>query len=79
MSERTLRRHLEAEGTAYRTLIDEVRLELARSYLTTSQLPVTEIAGLLGYEDPANFRRAFRRLQGQAPAAYRAAASALNP
>jgi AraC-like DNA-binding protein len=73
MSERTLRRHLDAEGTAYRTLIDEVRLELARSYLASTQLPVTEIAALLGYEDPANFRRAFRRLQGCSPADYRAA------
>jgi AraC-like DNA-binding protein len=73
MSERTLRRRLEEEGTAYRTLIDEVRLELARTYLTSTQLPITEIAVLLGYDDPANFRRAFKRMQNQSPADFRAA------
>jgi AraC-like DNA-binding protein len=71
LSERTLRRRLQEEGTSYRTLIDEVRLELARTYLTSTQLPVTEIAALLGYDDPANFRRAFKRMQRQSPAGYR--------
>jgi len=72
LSERTLRRRLQDEGTAYRTLVDEVRLELARTYLTSTQLPVIEVAALLGYDDAANFRRAFKRMQGQAPAEFRA-------
>jgi len=71
MSERTLRRRLTDEGTSYRTLLDEVRLELARTYLTSTGLPVAEIAVLLGYDDPANFRRAFKRMQRQSPAEYR--------
>jgi AraC-like DNA-binding protein len=73
LSERTLRRRLTDEGTAYRTLIDEVRLELARTYLASTTLPVAEIAALLGYDDPANFRRAFKRMQRQSPADYRGA------
>lgn len=70
-SERTLRRRLTREGTSYRAISDEVRQVLAGQYLQTTTLPVTEIAGLLGYEDPANFRRAFRRWTGTSPAAYR--------
>ena len=73
LSERTLRRRLAEEGTAYRTLLDEVRLELARTYLSSTGLPVAEIAVLLGYDDPANFRRAFKRMQRQSPADFRGA------
>lgn len=71
LSQRTLRRRLDDEGTSYRKLIDEVRLELARTYLSSTALPVGEIAVLLGYDDAANFRRAFKRLQRQSPAEYR--------
>jgi AraC-like DNA-binding protein len=71
LSERTMRRRLTEEGTSYRTLLDEVRLELARTYLTSTGLPVAEIAVLLGYDDPANFRRAFKRMQRQSPADFR--------
>jgi AraC-like DNA-binding protein len=71
LSQRTLRRRLTDEGTSYRTLLDEVRLELARTYLTSTGLPVAEIAALLGYDDPANFRRAFKRMQRQSPVDYR--------
>ena len=73
MSERTLRRRLDAEGASYRTIRDEVRQLLAERYLTTTSLPVTEIAALLGYRDPANFRRAFRRWTGTSPDARRRA------
>ena len=75
LSERTLRRRLTDEGTSYRKLIDEVRLELARTYLTSTGLPVAEIAALLGYDDPANFRRAFKRMQRQSPQDYRGSAT----
>jgi len=71
LSQRTLRRRLDDESTSYRKLIDEVRLELARTYLTSTALPVGEIAALLGYDDAANFRRAFKRLQRQSPAEFR--------
>jgi AraC-like DNA-binding protein len=75
LSQRTLRRRLDEEGTSYRKLIDEVRLELARTYLTSTALPVGEIAALLGYDDAANFRRAFKRMQRQSPAEYRTSAT----
>ena len=58
---RTLRRRLHEEQTSYRRIVDDVRFELAKRYLQTPELSVGQIAELLAYEDPANFRRAFKR------------------
>lgn len=58
---RTLHRRLLAEGTSYRSLVDDVRATLAREYSAEPGWTVPEIALALGYGDPANFRRARRR------------------
>lgn len=71
LSEATLRRRLCDEGTTYRELSLEVRLELAERYLVETDLPVGEIARLSGYEEVTNFSRAFRRRRGQAPSSIR--------
>jgi AraC-like DNA-binding protein len=71
MSPRTLRRRLRVEGTSFRAVVGDVRKGLALDYLETSDLALEEIATLLGYEDAANFNRAFRRWMGVAPARYR--------
>lgn len=72
MSPRSLRRHLAAEGTTYRKVVDEVRYEVAKQYLATEELTVDQIARLLGYDDPANFRRAFKRWSGSSASEWRA-------
>lgn len=72
-SGRSLRRHLASMGTSYQQVLDEVRRKLALQYLTTTHLPLYEIAYLLGFSDPSNFRRAFRKWTGKAPSEYRAA------
>jgi AraC-like DNA-binding protein len=71
-SGRSLRRHLSAAGTSYQQVLDEVRKRLALQYLETTHLPLFEIALLLGFSDPSNFRRAFRKWTGRAPKDYRA-------
>lgn len=71
-SGRSLRRHLSAAGTSYQQVLDEVRKRLALQYLETTHLPLFEIALLLGFNDPSNFRRAFRKWTGRAPNDYRA-------
>lgn len=71
-SGRSLRRHLAAAGTSYQQLLDEVRKRLALQYLETTHLPLFEIAQLLGFSDPSNFRRAFRKWTGRVPSDYRA-------
>jgi AraC-like DNA-binding protein len=74
MSERSLRRHLEAEGASLTAIHDELRLQAAVSRLRDGRLPIDEIAEAVGFSDAGNFRRAFRRWTGQAPSAFRGAA-----
>ena len=71
MTSRTLRRRLAEEGSSYQKILADVRYELAREYLATSNLPVEEIAALLGYSNPGNFSCAFKRWHGTAPRMYR--------
>ncbi len=71
LSERTLRRRLREEGTSYRALLDHVREQLARQMLRDSDRSVSHIAYDLGYDDPSNFGRAFRRWTGSSPGAFR--------
>ncbi len=72
MSERTLRRRLADEGVSYRSIVDDVRGYLAREYLRDTPLSVADVASLLGFDDVANFRRAFRKWYGTSPSAFRA-------
>lgn len=71
LSPRSLNRRLAAEGTGYRALLDEVRQTLARELLWHSDLAVEGIADRLGYRDPSNFNRAFRRWFGVSPGTLR--------
>jgi len=73
ISVRTLRRRLNDERITYRDIVAEVRYELARRYLSTSELTVGQIGDLLGYDDTANFRRAFKRWSGKTAQAWREA------
>ena len=67
---RTLRRQLAAEGTSYRDLREEVIATLAAEMLHAG-LYVREIAAQLGYADASGFTRAFTRVNGTAPSAFR--------
>lgn len=71
MNERTIRRKLEAEGTSFTEIIDDVRTSLACEYLKTTRMTTEDIASLVGFSDAANFRRAFKRWTGKAPREYR--------
>lgn len=73
MSGRTLRRRLACEGTSFREILDDSRNELAKGYLRETRLSIAEVGGLLGFEDAANFRRAFRRWNGCSPQDFREA------
>ncbi|MFT7288122.1 MAG: AraC-like DNA-binding protein [Halieaceae bacterium] len=73
MSESTLQRHLAKEGNRYQQLLDQVRYRLALEYLNGTNLPVAEIASLLGFSDATNFRRSFKRWSQTTPSAIRMA------
>lgn len=67
MSTRTLHRRLQKDGTTFQRVLDELREELARHYLASSDYSSAEIAFLLGYKEPNSFYRAFRAWTGQTP------------
>ncbi len=71
VSTRTLQRRLGDEGVTFQELLADVRVGLARHYLTQSTLSLTEIAFLLGYDDPNSFHRAFNRWTGRTPLGVR--------
>lgn len=66
MSARTLRRHLEQEGTSLRALVDDVRRERADELLAAGT-PVKEIAFVLGFSETSAFSRAYKRWTGRPP------------
>ena len=71
MSQRTLQRNLESEGTTFLEVVDAVRRRLALAHLASGALTLHEISFLLGYSDPSAFSRAFKRWTGQTPGDYR--------
>ena len=55
LSQRTLQRRLQEEGTSFQTLLDDTRRELAEQYLAQPGMTLLETAYLLGFADPSNF------------------------
>jgi len=72
MTARTLERRLAKEGVSFLDVLDDLRFELAKRYLQEPNLPISEIAWLLGYADPSAFSHSFRRWTGNPPRQLRA-------
>ena len=79
LSARTVQRRLLEEGHTFQSVLDATRLDLANWYLTTTKLPHTEIAYLLGFEEPKSFHRAYRHWTGVTPEQHRSAHPATTP
>ena len=76
-SRRQLQRaYAEIGGTTFREHLTRVRMERAAELLARRGLTVREVAHRVGYRQPAQFAKAFRRHQGLAPSAFRAGADA---
>ncbi len=73
MSQRSLQRRLQERHTCYRDLLEETRRDLANRYMEDTRYRISEITYLLGFSDPSNFTRAFRRWKGVSPTVYRRA------
>ena len=73
IGERSLQRRLQADGTSFARLLENLRREVATELLGDRRLAVYELAFLLGYSEPSAFNRAFRRWTGSSPSQYRAA------
>jgi AraC-like DNA-binding protein len=71
MSERTLRRRLAESSVSFQALLDGLKKNRALELLTNPQMSVEQVAFAVGFTDPHNFRRAFRRWTGSTPGALR--------
>ncbi len=75
VSLRTLQRRLADEDTTWSGLLDQARRELALRFIGERRMSVKEATYVLGFSEPANFTRAFRRWTGRSPTEYRQVAA----
>ncbi|GAB5535912.1 MAG: hypothetical protein Rubg2KO_21610 [Rubricoccaceae bacterium] len=75
LSARSLQRHLAAENTSFREVLDTHRHDMAKRRLATSTFSLSEIAAEIGYADQAVFSRAFQRWESVSPSSWRKAHS----
>lgn len=73
MSVRTMHRKLAEANHNFRTLLVEMRRNLAEMYILDNSLTLTEISLLLGFSEPSSFSRAFKSWTGSAPSEIRQA------
>jgi AraC-like DNA-binding protein len=73
MSVRTMHRKLTNVNNNFRTLLVEMRRNLAEQYILDNSLTLTEISLLLGFSEPSSFSRAFKSWTGAAPSEARQA------
>ena len=71
MTVRTMHRRLVEAGTSFRAVRDEMLRQRAEELLRQGRVPIGEVSYLLGYAEPSNFHRAFRRWTGLTPAEWR--------
>ena len=71
LTTRTLIRRLQGENSSYKEILEQLRREYACNLLRDARLNVADVGEIIGYREPANFGRAFRRWFGESPAAWR--------
>jgi AraC family transcriptional regulator, regulatory protein of adaptative response / methylphosphotriester-DNA alkyltransferase methyltransferase len=72
-SRRQLQRaYAEIGDTTFREHLTAVRMDRAAEMLSARGLTVREVAHRVGYRQPAQFAKAFRRRHGASPSAFRA-------
>jgi AraC family transcriptional regulator, regulatory protein of adaptative response / methylphosphotriester-DNA alkyltransferase methyltransferase len=72
-SRRQLQRaYAEIGNTTFRDHLTKVRMDRAADLLATRMFTVREVAHRVGYRQPAQFAKAFRRHRGVSPSDFRA-------
>jgi AraC-like DNA-binding protein len=72
LAPRTLIRRLRRLGTTYQAIMDEFLRTRAAELLSNDRIKIKEVAAALGFQNPANFGKAFKRWFGISPGSYRA-------
>ena len=70
-SRRQLQRVFAEERTSFRNELQRVRMTRAAELLSDPSLPVAAVARAVGYRQPAQFSKAFRRHHGLPPSELR--------
>jgi AraC family transcriptional regulator of adaptative response / methylphosphotriester-DNA alkyltransferase methyltransferase len=76
-SRRQLQRVFGERQTSFRSELQRVRMTRAAELLSEDDLPVAAVARAVGYRQPAQFSKAFRRHHGRPPSELRGAARSL--
>lgn len=71
VSQRSLQRRLKEQGISFTQLLENTRRELSVQYVRDPQHSFNEVAFLLGFAEPGNFSRAFKRWYGKSPSQFR--------
>jgi transcriptional regulator GlxA family with amidase domain len=72
-SRRQLQRAFAEIGdTSFRTHVAKVRMRRALDLLRDGSMPVRDVANSVGYRQPAQFAKTFRRHHGAPPSSFRA-------
>lgn len=71
MAPRTLQLRLRQQGTSFQQLLDRARVEQVCTYMLEGDLSLTEIAERVGYSQLSALTRAFKRIMGASPQAWR--------
>ncbi|MDW2454992.1 helix-turn-helix transcriptional regulator [Vibrio sp. 1249-1] len=71
VSKRTLQRRLQEKQMSYSQCVDFAKKKHALALLADTQFTTQQIAYQLGYEEPSNFHRTFRRWYPFSPMQYR--------
>lgn len=69
---RTMQRRLRQEGSNFQALLRQSRQHLAEKLVSSRDLPLSEIALVLGFSDQSSFSRAFREWTGMSPKSFSA-------
>jgi len=69
LSERTLQRRLQHNGSSFLSLLNSVRARLAKQFMQHTCYRLTDIATLLGYQQQGSFTRSYQRWYGYLPSA----------
>jgi len=71
MSIRSLNRRLQERNTSYKKIVDEIRSDLSKRYLSNTNLSIDQISDLVGFSEATAFRKTFKRWTGRSAAQYR--------
>jgi AraC-like DNA-binding protein len=75
VDQRTLQRHLAAEGTSFGTILHATRAGLAERHLRGDRYTIGEIGTVLGFSSPSSFSRWFHQQFEMSPRQWRRTAS----